>query len=129
MHKAKKIGKKISAKLKQIYREKRPWGDFVRYTKGQLSTVKIIIVKPGEELSYQYHNFRDELWVPLTKGLEFVVDDKVVRPRLFEEFFLPRKTKHRVRGVGKEKAFWLEISFGDFDENDVVRLDDKYGRK
>jgi mannose-6-phosphate isomerase len=113
----------------QIYEEKRPWGGFRRYTHNQLSTVKIITVKPGEILSLQYHHHRDELWVALDTGLRVTLGDRVWDPEPYEEIFIPHGTKHRIAGVGDKPSRWLEISFGEFDEEDIVRLEDHYGRK
>jgi len=44
-----------------------------------------------------------------------------------QEFFIRKNTKHRAEG-GTENLRFLEISFGDFDENDIVRYEDKYNR-
>jgi mannose-6-phosphate isomerase len=112
-----------------IYQEERPWGRFRRYTHNQLSTVKIITVNPGHVLSLQYHHKRDELWVVLDPGLRVTLADRVWEPQPYEEIFIPHGTRHRVAGIGKEPSRWLEISFGEFDENDIVRLEDSYGRK
>jgi mannose-6-phosphate isomerase len=112
-----------------IYEEKRPWGGFRRYTHNQLSTVKIITVRPGEILSLQYHHHRDELWVALDRGLRVTLGDRVWDPEPYEEIFIPQGSKHRIAGVGSDPSRWLEISFGEFDEEDIVRLDDHYGRK
>ena len=64
----------ISDPRSRIYEEKRPWGGFRRYTHNELSTVKVITVKPGEVLSLQYHHHRDELWVALDPGLRVTMD-------------------------------------------------------
>jgi len=112
-----------------IYEEKRPWGGFRRYTHNQLSTVKIITVNPGDILSLQYHHHRDELWVALDSGLQVTLGDQVWEPRRYEEIFIPHGTLHRMAGVGDNPSRWLEISFGEFDEGDIVRLEDHYGRK
>jgi mannose-6-phosphate isomerase len=112
-----------------IYEETRPWGGFRRYTHNQVSTVKIITVNPGQVLSLQYHHHRDELWVALDSGLRVTLDDRVWEPVQYEEIFIPHGSRHRVAGVGTRPSRWLEISFGDFDENDIVRLEDQYGRK
>lgn len=112
-----------------IYEERRPWGGFRRYTHNELSTVKIITVKPGEILSLQYHHHRDELWVALDEGLRATLGDRVWDPELYEEIFIPHGTHHRMAGVGNRPSRWLEISFGKFDEEDIVRLEDHYGRK
>lgn len=112
-----------------IYEEKRPWGGFRRYTHNQLSTVKIITVNPGEVLSLQYHHHRDELWITLDPGLRVTLDDRVWEAAPYEEIFIPHGSRHRMAAVGKQPSRWLEISFGEFDENDIVRLEDRYGRR
>jgi mannose-6-phosphate isomerase len=111
-----------------IYQEKRPWGGFRRYTHNQISTVKIITVNPGEILSLQYHHHRDELWVALDPGLRVTLGDQIWEPKPYEEIFVPHGAKHRMAGVGDKPSRWLEISFGEFDEDDIVRLEDHYGR-
>lgn len=115
-------------KVFKPYREKRPWGEFVRFTHNKLSTIKILTVNPGEELSYQFHRRRDELWVPLTEGFQVTLDGRKFIAKPYEAVFIPRLTKHRATCVGKKPAKWLEISFGKFDENDEERLEDHYGR-
>ena len=112
-----------------IYEENRPWGRFRRYTHNEVSTVKIITVNPGQVLSLQYHHYRDELWVVLDSGLSVTLNDRVWEPALYEEIFIPHGSYHRMAGVGSQPGRWLEISFGNFDENDIVRLEDQYGRK
>jgi mannose-6-phosphate isomerase len=112
----------------RIYEEARPWGAFRQYTHNEVSTVKIITVGPGEVLSLQRHRKRDELWVALTEGLEVTLGERVFRPQLFQEMFVPRETKHRMAGVGDAPARWLEVSFGVFEEDDIERFDDAYGR-
>lgn len=112
----------------KLYREKRPWGEFHRFAHNTQTTVKIITVKPGEALSYQFHRYRDELWVALTVGLQITLDDRDFIAVPYEHILIPRLTKHRATGVGEEPAKWLEVSFGEFDEGDEVRLEDRYGR-
>lgn len=112
----------------RIYEEQRPWGGFRRYTHNEVSTVKIITVHPGEVLSLQFHHQRDELWVVLDTGLRVTLDNRLWEPEPYEEIFIPHGARHRIAGVGTRPARWLEISFGHFDENDIVRLEDQYGR-
>jgi mannose-6-phosphate isomerase len=45
-----------------------------------------------------------------------------------EKIFIPRGTVHRLYTEGENEVRILEISFGEFDEEDIVRLDDVYGR-
>lgn len=105
----------------------RPWGNFVQYAHNEKCTVKIIEVNPGQRLSYQSHEKRDELWVILDSGLRVELNDRVIDTKPGDEIVIERHTKHRLSSVG-EKARLLEISFGDFDENDIKRFSDDYGR-
>jgi mannose-6-phosphate isomerase len=106
----------------------KPWGTFEQYTHNTLSTVKVITVQPGGSLSLQYHHRRDELWVVLDPGTQIEVGDSLRRPQKGEKVFIPRETPHRLSAIGKGPVRVLEISFGEFDEDDIVRLEDVYGR-
>lgn len=106
----------------------KPWGRFEQYTHNLTSTVKIITVSPDGRLSRQYHHHRDELWVVLDRGIEVELGEKTLRPEPGEKLYIPRGTVHRLSGVGGEAARILEVSFGEFDEDDIVRLEDVYGR-
>ena len=44
-----------------------------------------------------------------------------------DTFWCPHGIKHRISS-GYEGLQWLEIAFGEFDENDIKRFDDRYGR-
>ena len=111
-----------------IYQEQRPWGAFRRFTHNQVSTVKIITVNPGQVLSLQLHRHRDELWVALDPGLQVTVGGRTWEAEPCEEIYIPRRTRHRAAGAGPRPSRWLEIAFGEFDEEDIVRLEDRYGR-
>ncbi len=106
----------------------KPWGRFEQYTHNLPCTVKIITVVPGGKLSRQYHQRRDELWVVLDPGACVELDGKVLHPSPEEKLFIPRETVHRLSSTGDEPVRILEISFGEFDEDDIVRLEDVYGR-
>lgn len=106
----------------------KPWGRFEQYTHNLPCTVKIITVAPGGILSRQYHHQRDELWVVLDPGARVELGDKTLHPNSGEELFIPRETVHRLSATGDEPVRVLEISFGEFDEEDIVRLEDVYGR-
>ena len=106
----------------------KPWGKFEQYTHNLPSTVKIITVASGGTLSRQYHHHRDELWVMLDPGARVELDDKVLSPEPGEKVYIPRGTVHRLSAEGGEPVRILEVSFGVFDEEDIVRLEDVYGR-
>jgi mannose-6-phosphate isomerase-like protein (cupin superfamily) len=112
--------------LKNFYTEKRPWGFFNRYTYNEPSTIKIIHVKAGASLSLQYHHDRAEFW-HIISGTGFVVVGKkkyVAKPG--KEFTVPPKTLHRI--IAETPLQILEIATGHFEESDIVRVQDSYGR-
>ncbi len=109
------------------YLEERPWGKFEQYAKNQSCTVKILFVKANEELSLQYHFKRQEFWKIIKGKAEITIGSKIIKAKENDEFFIPQKTKHRVK-TKKEGVNILEISFGKFEEKDEVRLEDKYKR-
>ncbi len=113
--------------LNKIMTVEKPWGNFRQFSLNEQSTVKILTVAPGQLLSAQKHENRDELWVTLDAGLRVELDDEVFHPEVGEVFVIMRKTKHRLGSDGPEGRM-LEVSYGDFDENDIERFDDIYGR-
>lgn len=107
--------------------EKRPWGKFERFTLNEKSTVKIITVSRGEAFSLQYHHKRKEFW-QIISGKGFItLENKRKKIKAGDEFLIPAGTQHRIEATTKIKL--LEIAFGFFNEKDIIRLDDKYGRK
>jgi mannose-1-phosphate guanylyltransferase/mannose-1-phosphate guanylyltransferase/mannose-6-phosphate isomerase len=109
------------------YRETRPWGEFIKFTENSPGTVKIITVKAGEAFSLQYHKLRDEFWYIISgNGVATVGKDQIeIIPD--KEFSVPKETLHRIK-AGSEDVVFLEISYGIFKEDDVVRTEDNYGR-
>lgn len=113
--------------LTNYEREERPWGNFERFTLNEQTTVKIVTVKEGEAISLQTHAHRDEFWRILS-GEGVVHINGVDHPaKAGDMFFGKRAQDHRVTG-GTGGLSFLEIAFGEFDENDITRLEDRYGR-
>ncbi|HVV15353.1 MAG TPA: phosphomannose isomerase type II C-terminal cupin domain [Candidatus Paceibacterota bacterium] len=113
--------------LPNYAKDVRPWGQFERFTLNEKSTVKIITVKPNEELSLQAHEHRDEEWHILAGSGAVVIGDKKIAVKPGEDFFVSRGVKHRVAG-GPHGLVFLEIALGEFDEKDITRFQDRYGR-
>lgn len=109
------------------YRETRPWGEFVEFAKNTPSTVKIITINAHEAFSLQTHSKRDEFWHIISGEGKITIDGRSIAVLCGENHFIPRGAKHRVE-AGKQPVVILEISFGEFDEGDIMRLEDKYGR-
>ena len=113
--------------LSEILTTEKPWGRFIQYVLNQPVTVKILEIHAGEQVSYQYHYHRSELWIPLDDGACIRLEEEVIRPAPMEPVFIPQGAKHQLIGEDQNYRI-LEIAFGNFDEEDIVRLDDKYGR-
>ncbi len=109
------------------YSENRPWGKFEQFSLNEVSTVKIIYVNKNEELSLQYHKKREEFWKIIDGNPIITIGDKEIEAKKDDEFFIPIETKHRIKTKDSPSRI-LEISFGNFDEKDIVRLEDKYNR-
>ncbi len=106
---------------------KKPWGQFDQFTHNEVTTVKIISVKKGEAFSLQYHNYRVEFW-RIISGFPFVTIGKVTKiANPGDEFIIKKLQIHRLEAQN-EDAQVLEIAYGNFDEEDIVRIKDKYGR-
>ena len=76
----------------------------------------------------QYHKQRSEFWRILSGKGKITLGDEIIEAKKNDEFFIPIGIKHTAEG-GDEELVFLEISFGNYDESDIVRLEDKYGRK
>ncbi len=111
----------------QPYQEERPWGDFRQFTKNAPSTVKLITVKPNESLSLQSHVSRSEFWHIVSGSGIVEIDGVKSEAKKGDEFEVQTGAKHRL-SAGEDGIEILEIAQGEFDENDIVRFEDKYGR-
>ena len=111
----------------KIYSEIRPWGRFEKFHENKSCTVKLIYVNANSRLSLQYHKKRSEFW-KVIKGTAVVeIDKKTIVLREGETTTIPRQAKHRVLAL-KSDCIILEIAYGRFDENDIVRIEDDYQR-
>ena len=116
-----------SPKTRTRYRETRPWGSFEKFVENEPCSVKVITVEAWQQLSLQSHRYREEWWIVLDEAMEVELDGKRIRLERGDEIYIPVGAKHRVFGLTKP-CRWLEIAFGTFDENDIIRYDDAYGR-
>ncbi len=106
--------------------EKRPWGEFEVVGRWPQITVKVLKVRPHSRLSLQKHKHRDEEWLCLRGSGVAQLDDGRHRLRAGKKIFIPRNSLHRLSSnLGVEI---LEVGFGDFREDDIVRVEDDYGR-
>lgn len=111
----------------QPFEVKRPWGHFRQFTKNTPTTIKIVVIKPNEILSLQSHAQRAEFWHVITGSGRAEIKDIWKKIKVGDELFVPVKAKHRLE-AGDSGLEVMEISVGDFDENDIIHYEDKYGR-
>lgn len=104
----------------------RPWGYFEQFTLNEKSTVKVLLVRAEEQLSLQSHKKRNELWFALDDGLIVQIGKVKKRFKKGSLVYIKKGQKHRL--IAKKTARVLEISFGTFDEKDIIRHEDKYKR-
>lgn len=110
--------------------ETRPWGRFEVLYEDKFTWLKRIIISPGQSLSYQYHLNRSEFWLAETSGVWAEIEGKVLRlqpHRSIPTSIYPR-VKHRLFNPGVLEVSVLEWTTGQPREDDIVRLEDDYGR-
>jgi mannose-1-phosphate guanylyltransferase len=108
----------------------RPWGTYATLKTEDGYQVKRITVAPGQKLSLQYHHKRAEHWV-VTQGQAIVqVGDEEFETGPGEYRYIPVGEKHRLTNIGDGALILIEVQVGSYlGEDDIVRLDDDYGRK
>lgn len=111
-----------------IFVQERPWGQFEQFVSNERVTVKIITVEPGHRLSLQTHEHRGEFWQVLDGPMEVTVGDRTWSAEPGEKVWVPQCAVHRMANKGDAPARMLEVAYGEFDEADIVRLDDDYTR-
>jgi mannose-6-phosphate isomerase len=111
----------------KIYSEERPWGRFEKFHENKISTVKLIYITPNHRLSLQYHEHRNEFWRIISGTAEVEVDGKTFYVREGDNITINSNSRHRVKGLANGCTL-LEISYGHFDENDIVRIEDDFNR-
>ncbi len=125
---SKKIGQ-LNQEIAELLKlkVKRPWGYFRQFCQNTSVTVKIIIVNPQEQLSLQSHKQRSEFWRVISGSGKAVIDNRVQEIANGDELIVPIGIKHRLI-ANLDGLEILEIAFGKFKEDDIIRYEDKYGR-
>ena len=113
----------------QWVKEQRPWGHFDLLLKnaGEAKvTAKIISVNPNSRLSLQKHEARSEYWFVMDGDAKVDAGSDTMVLHAGGTVSISRGTPHRLSTNAGTRV--LEISVGSFDEADIVRLEDDYGR-
>lgn len=107
----------------------RPWGTYTVIADSQDHKIKRLRVKPGAALSLQMHHFRSEHWVVIEGMAEVTRGDDVFRLGPRESTVIPPGCRHRIENPGDSDVVIIETQTGTYlGEDDIVRLDDQYGR-
>ena len=107
----------------------RPWGFQEALTAGDRFQVNRVLISPGGKLSLQKHYHRAEHWI-VVAGVALVVrDGEELLVRENESIYLPLGCEHRVGNPGRIPLILIEVQSGSYlKEDDVVRIEDEYGR-
>ena len=107
----------------------RPWGTYECVDSAERFQVKRITVKPGEMLSLQMHHHRAEHWVVVRGTARITRGEEVFILSENESTFIPIGVKHRLENPGRIPLELIEVQSGAYlGEDDIVRLEDTYGR-
>jgi mannose-1-phosphate guanylyltransferase/mannose-6-phosphate isomerase len=107
----------------------RPWGSYQSVDAGARFQVKRLIVNPGAKLSAQMHHHRAEHWVVVHGTAKVLRGEETVLLSENQSIYIPIGTVHRLENPGKVPLHLIEVQSGSYlGEDDIVRLQDDYGR-
>ena len=108
----------------------RPWGFFEVLSDDKADhKVKRITVWPGKRLSLQWHQKRREHWIVIAGTALVTLDGNEIQLSAFDSIDIPHKAHHRIENIGDEPLVIIEVQQGDyFGEDDIVRIEDDFGR-
>ena len=121
-----RAGRKEATEHRRIYR---PWGNYEGLIQGDRFQVKKIQVRPGQKLSLQKHFHRAEHWVVVNGTAIVHRDGEDIMLRENESIYLPLGCVHRLENPGMIPLNLIEVQVGAYlGEDDIVRIEDTYGR-
>ncbi len=107
----------------------RPWGSYRLLHDGDRFQVKCLTVRHGARLSLQLHYHRAEHWVVVSGTALVTRGSQHVLLRENDSIFIPQGTIHQLENPGQIELTLIEVQSGAYlGEDDIVRLDDAYGR-
>jgi len=123
------LQKKGRKEVDEHVTSQRPWGSFTVLEEAPRYKIKKIQVNPLEQLSLQLHYHRSEHWVVVSGTAKVTIGEDVKIVHEGESIFVPKSSRHRVENPGKVPLEIIEVQVGEYlGEDDIVRLDDRYGR-
>jgi mannose-1-phosphate guanylyltransferase/mannose-6-phosphate isomerase len=107
----------------------RPWGSYDCIESGSRFQVKRIVVNPGASLSLQKHYHRAEHWIVVSGTAEVTRGKETFLLSENQSTYIPIGEVHRLHNPGRTPLDMIEVQSGGYlGEDDIVRLDDNYGR-
>lgn len=107
-----------------------PWGRWEVLLDEPTYKVKRITVLPGKRLSYQKHFKRKEHWMVVEGKAVVTLDGREIHLDKGETVDIPQEAPHRIANRENEPMTFIEIQRGEyFGEDDIIRLEDDYGRE
>ncbi len=107
------------------FKKERPWGYFEVLYEGENYKVKKLVIKPGQRTSLQKHLKRSEYLVVVNKYYKKTKIDEINKG---DFFIIKKEQRHRLSNETNEDLIIIETQVGDCDENDIIRIEDDYGR-
>jgi mannose-6-phosphate isomerase len=109
--------------------DERPWGSFTVLDDAEGYKVKRMVVRPGKRLSYQRHARRSEHWFVVHGRGRVLLDGSTRALTEGMAIDIPVTAAHRIENDGPDDLVFIEVQHGDyFGEDDIVRLEDDFGR-
>lgn len=108
--------------------DNRPWGRWEEYLNEPGYRVKRIVVHPGKRLSLQKHECRQEHWVIVQGHGQFTLDDTLTPVHPGDSVYIPIGGVHRIENDGEAPLVIIETQMGLCLEDDIIRLEDDFGR-
>ena len=106
----------------------RPWGGYQIIYENFGIVVKILSVNPGARLSLQKHTFRSEEWTSTTSGMVAEIGPLLIDLDVHSSVYVAAGEIHRLHNTSDEVGHVVEVITGLYDEEDIIRLEDDYGR-
>jgi mannose-6-phosphate isomerase len=110
--------------------DERPWGSFTVLDDELFDhKVKRIVVAPGKRLSYQRHSQRAEHWFVVGGVATVILDGEEIELAEGQSIDIGLGQAHRCENRGTTPVVLIEVQHGTyFGEDDIVRLEDDFGR-
>ena len=108
--------------------EKREWGNFEVLLDEPNIKVKKIVVSKDKRLSLQLHEKRQELWYIASGSGEVQKGNSFIDISAGDEIFIGKYEVHRVKNNGLIDLVIIEIQTGVCQEDDIIRIEDDFGR-